>query len=167
MNDAAIASILILGTLAFLARRNLTYLATWLVLITIVLAYGARLRYTPAVILAIGVVIAVIWVSGTRLREQFENEKGEEDEKAEPKEAGDDESPEPHLDMGSTLLSAYKRMKPEQVSQMRNDTKELMETQQQLIETLSMLGPQVQQGAELVKSFQGMFGGNLMDVLKQ
>lgn len=165
MNDAAIASILILGTLAFLARRNLTYLATWLVLITIVLAYGARLRYTPAVILAIGVVIAVIWVSGTRLREQFENEKGEEDEKAEP--AGDDESPEPHLDMGSTLLSAYKRMKPEQVAQMRNDTKELMETQQQLIETLSMLGPQVQQGAELVKSFQGMFGGNLMDVLKQ
>jgi hypothetical protein len=166
MNDAAIASILLLGTLAFLARRNLTYLATWLVLITVVLSYGARLRYTPAVILAIGVVIAVIWVSGTRLREQFENEAGDADEKEE-KETGDEESPEPHLDMGSTLLTAYKRMRPEQVAQMRNDTKELMETQQQLIETLSMLGPQVQQGAELVKSFQGMFGGNLMDVLKQ
>jgi hypothetical protein len=42
-----------------------------------------------------------------------------------------------------------------------------METQQQLIQTLASLGPQVQQGAELIKSFQGMFGGNLTDVLKQ
>ena len=50
---------------------------------------------------------------------------------------------------------------------MRDDTKELMETQQQLMETLSSLGPQVKQGAELVKSFQGMFGGNLTEVLKQ
>jgi hypothetical protein len=42
-----------------------------------------------------------------------------------------------------------------------------METQKQLVETLSSLGPQVQQGAELVKSFQGMFGGNISDVLKK
>jgi hypothetical protein len=50
---------------------------------------------------------------------------------------------------------------------MRDDTKELMETQKQLVETLSSLGPQVQQGAELVKSFQGMFGGNISEVLKK
>lgn len=154
--DVLAASVLMLGSIAFLMSRNLAYLASWLLLITVVLAYGARLRYTPAVLLAIGTVLAVIWVSGTRIREQFED-----------KEEKEEESPEPHMDMGATLLSAYKRMKPEQVQQMRADTKELMETQQQLIETLSMLGPQVQQGAELIKTFQGMFGGNLTDVLKQ
>lgn len=159
--DVLAASVLMLGSIAFLMSRNLAYLASWLLLITVVLAYGARLRYTPAVLLAIGTVLAVIWVSGTRIREQFEDKEEKEEEKKE------EESPEPHMDMGATLLSAYKRMKPEQVQQMRADTKELMETQQQLIETLSMLGPQVQQGAELIKTFQGMFGGNLTDVLKQ
>jgi hypothetical protein len=50
---------------------------------------------------------------------------------------------------------------------MRDDTKELMETQKQLMETLSSLGPQVKQGAELVDSFKSMFSGNLPEVLKQ
>jgi len=35
------------------------------------------------------------------------------------------------------------------------------------METLSSLGPQVKQGAELVDSFKTMFSGNLSEVLKQ
>ncbi len=71
------------------------------------------------------------------------------------------------MDKAQTMINAFNGLNPKQVAAMREDTKELMETQQQLIQTLASLGPQVQQGAELIKSFQGMFGGNLFDVIKQ
>lgn len=173
MKDVLLASVLFLGAAVFLLNRNLGYLNVWLLLVTIVLTYGARLKYTPAVLLAIGAVGAVIYLSGSFYRERFEDknqeesaESVEEQRKRDARPQSDTTNdPEPHIDMGSTLLSAYKKMKPEQVQQMREDTKELMETQQQLIQTLSMLGPQVQQGAELIKTFQGMFGGSLTDVV--
>lgn len=174
MKDILIASVLFVGAEVYLLNRNLGYLSAWLLLVTIVLSYGARLKYTPAVLMSIGVVGLVIWLSGSFYRERFEDkDQGEDEESVSEQRKRDSRpqsdttnDPEPHIDMGSTLLSAYKRMKPEQVKQMREDTKELMETQQQLIQTLSMLGPQVQQGAELIKTFQGMFGGSLTDVVK-
>lgn len=183
MKDALIGSVLLLGALLFLLQRNLGYLSAWLLLIVVVLSYGARISYATSVALSILAVLGVIWVSGTSLRERFEDTQeekeekkvkgenrkhsnGEQDEEDRPQ-SDTTNDPEPHIDMGSTILKAYSKMKPEQVSQMRDDTRELMETQQQLIQTLSMLGPQVQQGAELIKTFQGMFGGNITDVLKQ
>jgi hypothetical protein len=176
MKDVLIASVLLGAAALFLLNRNLAYLSVWLLLVTVVLGYGVRIPYTASVLLAIGTVMAVVWVSGTSLRERFEDNDEEREEKnVKGRKQNEDErpqsdttnDPEPHIDMGSTIMNAYKRMKPEQVSQMREDTKELMETQKQLIDTLSMLGPQVQQGAELIKTFQGMFGGNISDVLKQ
>ena len=157
--DTVFAAVLFLGAELFLMSRNLTYLSVWLLLVTVVLAWGTSMNYVVSVLLAVGTVMAVIFISGEKLREGFED-KEEKKEK-------DSDDPEPHVDMGTTLMNAYKRMKPEQVSQMREDTKELMETQKQLIETLGALGPQVKQGAELIKTFQGMFGGNLGDILKQ
>jgi hypothetical protein len=164
MKDVWVASILLLGAVLLLIKKNLSYLSVWLLLITVILAYGTRMKYTPAVLLGIGTVLGVIFLSGNLLRERFEDKN--EEEKQEDSEKKSDE-PEPHMDMGTTIMNAYKRMKPEQVQQMQDDTKELMETQRQLMDTISMLGPQVQQGAELVKTFQGMFGGNISDVLKQ
>jgi hypothetical protein len=161
MKDAYIAAMLLFGAELFLLNRNLAYLSVWLLLITVVLAYGTRMKYTISVILAIFSVIAVILISGQRIREGLENPEKSGDDKT-----PDAEEPEPHMDKAQTMINAFNGLNPKQVSAMRDDTKELMETQQQLIQTLSSLGPQVQQGAELIKSFQGMFGGNLMDVLK-
>lgn len=166
--DVAVASLLLLSSVFYLVQKNLAYLSVWLLLITSVLSYGAHMKYTPAVLLGIGTVMGVVIISGGRLRERFEDkneeEKSEEKDKKDKKKSDD---PEPHMDMGTTIMNAYKRMKPEQVQQMQEDTKELMETQQQLMETIGMLGPQVQQGAELVKTFQGMFGGNISDILNR
>jgi hypothetical protein len=164
MKDEVIASALLLGGIIYLMNRNLTYLSVWLLIISIILSYGTRMKYTISVLIAIVAVLFVIMISGQRLRERFEDKN--EEEKRDDIDKKDDD-PEPHMDMGQTLLSAYKKLDSSQVSQMQSDTRELMETQQQLIQTLSSLGPQVQQGAELIKSFQGMFGGNLTDVLKQ
>ena len=92
------------------------------------------------------------------------DKKKSEDEEPSP---NDSESKEHHLDAGTTILHAFQKLNPDQVLQMRDDTKELMETQKQLMETLSSLGPQVKQGAELVDSFKSMFSGNLPEVLGQ
>lgn len=164
MKDEVIASALLLGGILYLMNRNLTYLSMWLLVISVVLAYGTRMKFSFSVAIAMIAVLAVIMISGERLRERFEDKNDEEKREVVDKK---DDAPEPHMDMGQTLLSAYKKLDSSQVSQMQSDTKELMETQQQLIQTLSSLGPQVQQGAELIKTFQGMFGGNLADVLKQ
>ena len=176
--DTAVASLLLLVTIVFLVQRQLGYLAVWLVLITVVIGYGVRMPLTVAVTLGIATIAGVVLVSGQALKETYENPT-ESDEKKDEKKSKKEKEPEPHseskstkiedshLDAGSTVLHAFQKLNPEQVLQMRDDTKELMETQKQLVETLSSLGPQVQQGAELIKSFQGMFGGNLTEVLKQ
>lgn len=175
--DTAIAVLILMVAVAFLVQRNLGYVAVWLVVITAVIGYGVKMSLTAAVTISVATVVAVILISGQTLKERYENpSKGEEKDT-------DEKEPEPHskskseqisdnnlnahLDAGTTILHAFQKLNPEQVLQMRDDTKELMETQKQLVETLSSLGPQVQQGAELVKSFQGMFGGNISDVLKK
>ena len=152
--DTAIASLLLLVTIVFLVQRRLGYLAVWLVLITVVIGYGVRMPLVAAVTLGIATVAGVVLISGQALPEPHSDSKSSKIEDS-------------HLDAGTTVLHAFQKLNPEQVLQMRDDTKELMDTQKQLVETLSSLGPQVQQGAELIKSFQGMFGGNLTEVLKQ
>lgn len=172
--DTAIAAFLLLCTIVFLVQRRVGYLAVWLLLITIVIGYGVRMPLTLAVTLGIATVAVVVLISGQKLKEGYENPNESEDKKDDVKphsssksDKAEDNNMDAHIDAGTTILHAFQKLNPEQVLQMRDDTKELMETQQQLMETLSSLGPQVKQGAELIKSFQGMFGGNLTEVLKQ
>ena len=178
--DTAVAALLLLISIVFLVQRRVGYLAVWLLLVTVVIGYGVRMPLTLAVTLGIATVAAVVLLSSQALREGYENPNESKDKKDDKKEdsepkphspsKGDkteDNNKDVHLDAGTTVLHAFQKLNPEQVLQMRDDTKELMETQQQLMETLSSLGPQVKQGAELINSFKGMFGGNLTEVLKQ
>ena len=163
--DTVVAATMLLIAVVFLVQRKVGYLAVWLLLITVVIGYGVRMPLTAAVTLGIGTVAAVIYVSGETLKERYENpSKKEKDEDEEPK-PHDTESKEHHLDAGTTILHAFQKLNPDQVLQMRDDTTELMETQKQLVDTLSSLGPQVKQGAELVESFKSMFSGNLPEIL--
>jgi len=168
MKDEVIASALLLIGIIFLMNRNLTYLSVWLLIISVILKYGTRMSYTVSVVIAVIAVLAVIMISGQRLRERFEDNSDDSTNNIDKDDSSkNDEEPEAHMDIGQTLLKAYNKLDSGQIQGLQSDTKELMETQQQLIQTLASLGPQVQQGAELIKSFQGMFGGNLTDVLKQ
>lgn len=65
---------------------------------------------------------------------------------------------DPHMDLGSTFLKAYNKLDPAQISSMKDDTKELMETQKQLMETLKGMGPAVTQGVDLINTFKTYFG---------
>jgi len=167
--DTVVAATMLLIAVVFLVQRNVGYIAVWLLLITVVIGYGVRMPLTAAVTIGVGTVAAVIYISGETLKEKYDNPSKKDKKKSEDEEPSpnDSESKEHHLDAGTTILHAFQKLNPDQVLQMRDDTKELMETQKQLMETLSSLGPQVKQGAELVDSFKSMFSGNLPEVLKQ
>jgi hypothetical protein len=68
-----------------------------------------------------------------------------------------------YVDMGSTWMKAYNKLSPDQLTGMKHDTKELMETQKALVETLQTMGPTVQQGMDLVNTFQKYFGVGVGD----
>jgi hypothetical protein len=63
-----------------------------------------------------------------------------------------------HIDVGTTLMNALNSLKPDQVKQMTNDTKQLMETQKSLVGMLSTIKPMLQDGKQLMETFNGMFG---------
>lgn len=70
----------------------------------------------------------------------------------------EDDDAEFHLDAGTTFMNAYKSLKPEQIASMTKDTQELMQTQRQLMSTLSTLKPLIQDGKQMMDMFQSYFG---------
>lgn len=70
----------------------------------------------------------------------------------------EDDDGEFHLDAGSTFLNAYKSLKPDQIAAMTKDTKELMETQKQLMATLHTLKPLITDGKDMLNMFNSYFG---------
>ena len=64
----------------------------------------------------------------------------------------------PLLDAGSTLLKAMSSFNPEQITAMSADTKQLLETQKNLMGMLNQMRPVLADGKELLSTFSGMFG---------
>jgi len=64
----------------------------------------------------------------------------------------------PHIDVGSTILSAMKNLKPDQLSNMTEDTRKLLDTQKSLLGMLETMKPMLADGSQLLNSFNSMFG---------
>ena len=64
----------------------------------------------------------------------------------------------PHIDVNSTLMSAIKSLNPEQINAMTKDTQALIETQKSLMGMLGTMKPMMNDGKELMETFQQMFG---------
>jgi hypothetical protein len=64
----------------------------------------------------------------------------------------------PHLDVSSTLVKAINSLNPEQIQAMSVDTKQLIETQKTLMGMLGTMKPMLNDGKELMSTFQDMFG---------
>jgi hypothetical protein len=105
--------------------------------------------------------IVGIWLICRVTTETFENEEKEKDKKEEKKEDPKPAPPktgDPHVDIGTTILHAYRNLTPEQIGGMRRDTKELMGLQKELMGSLAEMKPAIEQGAELLKTFGPFFG---------
>ena len=148
---------LFLAASVYLIQRNLTHTIVWLGLIYVVATQAAELSHTVSVIAG----IIGIYLISRITTENFENE---EKEKEEPPKKKEDPSPappktnDPHVDIGTTILHAYRNLSPEQIGGMRRDTKELMGLQKELMGSLAEMKPAIEQGAELLKTFGTFFG---------
>jgi hypothetical protein len=64
----------------------------------------------------------------------------------------------PHIDAGSTLIKAIQGLNPEQINAMTKDTQQLIETQKSLMGKLGTMKPMLNDGKQLMETFQPMFG---------
>ena len=74
-----------------------------------------------------------------------------------------------HIDAGSSVLNALKSLKPDQISAMTQDTKQLIETQKTLMNMLQSFKPMLSEGKDMMDTFQQMFspsGGSAMGALQ-
>ena len=105
--------------------------------------------------------------------EGYEDVKKEKDEKPAPA-LGKEEMPTPfklgeipsqvkngpHIDAASTLVKAINSLNPDQIKAMSKDTQQLIETQKSLMGMLGSMKPMLNDGKELMDTFQQMFGNN-------
>jgi hypothetical protein len=134
-------------------QRNLVHVVVWLALIYVVASQAMS-----AVVSVLTAIVGVYLISRVTT-ETFENEK---EKPAEKKETDPTPAPpktsDPHVDIGTTILHAYRNLSPEQIGGMRRDTKELMSLQKELMGSLAEMKPAIEQGAELLKTFGTFFG---------
>lgn len=65
----------------------------------------------------------------------------------------------PHIDAGTTIMRALGGLNPNQVQSLTQDTQQLLETQKSLMSMITSMKPILQDGAGMLQSFQGLFGG--------
>jgi len=151
-----IGGALFLAAAVYLVQRNLTHTVVWLGLIYLV-ATQTGMTHTVSVLAAIAGIYLISMVT----KEHFENEEKKKENAEEPKESPKPAPPktsDPHVDIGTTILHAYRNLSPEQIGGMRRDTKELMGLQKELMGSLAEMKPAIEQGAELLKTFGTFFG---------
>lgn len=153
--DTAVAG----GLFAVISAKLLQKRLYSMIAIFAVLTFMIKsILYTPNTIsVALSVIgLYLVCLVTQKTWEGFENEEESEDPKkpspAPPK------TSDPHVDVGTTILHAYRNLTPEQIGGMRRDTRELLELQKELMGSLSEMKPAIEQGAELLKTFSTFFG---------
>jgi len=153
--DTLVAGALFVAVAVVLVQRQLGSMLVWVVLAYLVGKYGLHMNHTFSVVLGLVAVCLISMVT----KENFENEeddpkpkKGKTPEPAPPK------TDDPHVDIGTTILHAYRNLSPEQIGGMRRDTKELLSLQKELMGSLAEMKPAIEQGAELLNTFSTFFG---------
>ena len=149
--DTLIGGGLFLAATVFLIQRNLVHVVVWLALVYIIASQAM------SAVLSVLVAIVAVYLISHVTTENFENEKPSEKKESDPTPAPPKTS-DPHVDIGTTILHAYRNLSPEQIGGMRKDTKELMSLQKELMGSLAEMKPAIEQGAELLKTFGTFFG---------
>lgn len=62
-----------------------------------------------------------------------------------------------HIDAGTTVINALNALKPDQITAMTKDTKQLIETQKSLMNMLQTFSPMVNEGKQMMDTFNSMF----------
>ncbi len=158
--DTLFAGALMVAFSAYLMQKKLGSVLVWFAVAVVFFRYGVKLPLTLSAIGGVVVVLVIAMVTA-KTWEGFEDEIPVE-EKKEKKPSKPSPAPpktdDPHVDVGTTILHAYRNLTPEQIGGMRRDTRELLELQKELMGSLGEMKPAIEQGAELLKTFSTFFG---------
>lgn len=155
--NGEVAALLFAAVVYYFVKRNVPTMIVWVGLTYIVMNRYYHADHITSVLMGIVVVYIVAYMTTGYTMEMFENEKAEgKEEKKEP-EPKTSKATDPHVDLGTTILHAYRNLTPEQIGGMRRDTKELMELQKELMGTLAEMKPAIEQGAQLLGTFTQFF----------
>ena len=157
--ETVLAGLLLSFVAAHLLKRRLGSVLIWLALGIVFASYGLKLGQLMSVVFGIVVVWGICMLTA-KTWEGFEDEVPEK-EKEETKKGPSPAPPktgDPHVDVGTTILHAYRNLTPEQIGGMRRDTRELLELQKELMGSLAEMKPAIEQGADLLKTFSTFFG---------
>lgn len=159
--ESVLAGALLSLVVAHLLKRRLGSVLIWLGLAIVFASYGMGMGHLLSVVFGI-VVLWTISMITAKTWEGFENEESEEKEEKKDKHPtpAPPKTGDPHVDVGTTILHAYRNLSPEQIGGMRKDTRELLELQKELMGSLGEMKPAIEQGAELLKTFSTFFGDN-------
>ena len=152
--DTIVAGVLFVLISVFLVQRQLGSMILWVVLTYMVGKHGLNMNHTFSVLLGLPVIYLISMVT----RENFDNEEEQPKKKENNPDPAPPKNDDPHVDIGSTILHAYRNLSPEQIGGMRKDTKELLSLQKELMGSLAEMKPAIEQGAELLKTFSTFFG---------
>ena len=163
--DTLIAGLLFAVVAVFLYQRHLVTMLPWVILGYILTYHVGKLSHTVSVLVGIVLVYLISMVTRQTF-EGFEDKKVDDQKHEQGKGKSKEDDPEPapsksadaHVDVGTTILHAYRNLTPEQIGGMRRDTKELMGLQKELMGSLSEMKPAIEQGAELLQTFSQFFG---------
>lgn len=160
--DTMFAGALIVAFTAYLLQKRLGSIIVWFALAILIARYAFKLPNTLSAIAGVITVLVISMVTA-KTWEGFEDEIPIEDRQTEqPKKSKPSPAPpktsDPHLDVGTTILHAYRNLSPEQIGGMRRDTRELLQLQKELMGSLGEMKPAIEQGAELLKTFSTFFG---------
>ncbi len=159
--ETVLAGLLLSLVVAHLLKRRLGSVLIWLGLAIAFAAHGLNFGHLMSVAFGIIVLMTVCGVTA-KTWEGFEDEvPGEEKQESSSKQGPTPAPPkkgDPHVDVGTTILHAYRNLSPEQIGGMRKDTRELLELQKELMGSLGEMKPAIEQGAELLKTFSTFFG---------
>ena len=137
--------------------KRLTFL-----LVTTVLTFGLFEDICSAIILSI--VLSMVFTALCKCNdvvEGLQNKDGEKENKDQDKENNDTLDAEPNndysdnfIDYNETMRNNLKNIDMKNIEKMTNETKDLLNTQKQLMKTMADMGPLLKQGMGLVDMFK-------------
>ena len=99
--------------------------------------------------------------------EHYSSKKASKTKETKEQKEDEEEEFEPNvnnkIDTKSSFMETLKSLNPTEVSGLKKETVELMQTQKQLIETLQSMGPALKEGKTILDTFKNYFNDSSLD----
>tara|TARA_B100000401_G_C52799644_1_gene717836 strand:+ start:1704 stop:2255 length:552 start_codon:yes stop_codon:yes gene_type:complete len=145
-----------------------------MIILTIAVGYSVTKNIVTSV--SVGLILGAIFTSLTSVKkttnvENFKSGKSKKKKHKNKKRKNDidnqvdtepDDNEHFEIDGKTSFVQNMKSLGKKETSQLKKDTKELLSVQKQLIETLKDMGPTLENGREIMATFQNYFGSDNM-----